>query len=165
MKIMTELIPVSATVNGVPQRMAVPSHLILADLLREHLGLMGCRVACDQGICGSCTVLLDGVPATACSILAFEIDGKEVITIEGLTGNGKLDPVQEAFLAGDAFQCGFCTAGMILAAKALLAPDPAPSEAAIRQALVGNICRCTGYQMIIEAVQNAAAAIRRRKGD
>jgi carbon-monoxide dehydrogenase small subunit len=160
---MNELVSVLATVNAVKRQARVPSHLVLADFLREQLGLFGCRVACDQAVCGSCTVLVDGVPTTACSTFAFEIDGKEVITIEGLTRDGKLDPIQEAFLAGDAFQCGFCTPGMILATKALLACDPAPSAATIRDWLASNVCRCTGYQMIVEAVQNAAAAIGRRE--
>jgi carbon-monoxide dehydrogenase small subunit len=150
------LLEVSTTVNGKRQTLTLPTNLVLADLLRDQLGLKGCKVACDGAVCGACTVLVDGQPVTACSTFAFQIDGAEVTTIEGLGGAGGPDPVQQAFLDCDAFQCGFCTPGMILSVKALLAQTPQPDEATIREWLGGNLCRCTGYQMIVEAVKAAA---------
>jgi carbon-monoxide dehydrogenase small subunit len=123
--------------------------------------LTGCKVGCDQAVCGACTILVDGEPQTACTTFAFELDGKTVTTIEGLgsgLANGTLHPVQRAFLDHTAFQCGFCTPGMILSVTALLARHPDPDEATIRRWLNANICRCTGYAMIIDAVKAAARA-------
>jgi len=154
---MTAKIDIAPTVNGAPQRLTVAPNRVLADVLREDLALTGCKIGCDQAVCGACTVLVDGQPTTACTTFAFEIDGKSVLTIEGL-GNGTLHPVQRAFLDHTAFQCGFCTPGMILSVTALLAHDPDPDEATIRLWLNANICRCTGYQMIIDAVRAAARA-------
>jgi carbon-monoxide dehydrogenase small subunit len=128
----------------------------LADVLREDLQLLGCKIGCDQAVCGACTVLVDDIPVTACTTFAFELDGETVTTIEGLAEGGSLHRVQRAFLEHGAFQCGFCTPGMILSVKALLARHPEPDEALIRQWLNANICRCTGYQMIVEAVRAAA---------
>jgi carbon-monoxide dehydrogenase small subunit len=154
------LVEIALTVNGRQREMTVATNAVLADVLRETLGLKGCKVACDAGVCGACTVLLNGAPAAACSTFAFEADGAEVTTIEGLGTPDDPHVLQRVFLERDAFQCGYCTAGMILAVKALLAADPDPDEATIRAWMSGNVCRCTGYVMIVEAVQAAAAAMR-----
>jgi aerobic carbon-monoxide dehydrogenase small subunit len=150
---------ISVTVNGRPHRLSVAPRRILADVLREDLQLTGCKIGCDQAICGACTVLVDGVPTTACTTFAFELDGRALTTIEGLADRG-LHPIQQAFLENGAFQCGFCTPGMILSVKALLERHPDPDEGLIRQWLNANICRCTGYRMIIDAVQAASKAMR-----
>ncbi len=152
---MSAPIAVAVTINGTPHRLAVAPNQIVADLLREDLQLTGCKIGCDQAVCGACTVLVDGVPMAACTTFAFELDGKAVTTIEGL-GTGADHPVQRAFLEHTAFQCGFCTPGMILSVAALLARHPDPDETTIRQWLNANICRCTGYQMIVDAVRTAA---------
>ena len=156
---MTDAIDIALTVNGRSHRLNFAPRRILADLLREDLQLTGCKIGCDQAVCGACTVLVDGMPVTACT--SFEFDGKALTTIEGLAADGALDPVQQAFLEYGAFQCGFCTPGMILSVKALLARHPDPDKPLIRQWLNANICRCTGYQMIVEAVQAAARAAAR----
>jgi aerobic carbon-monoxide dehydrogenase small subunit len=155
---MTDAIDITLTVNGRTHRLNVPPRRILADLLRDELQLTGCKIGCDQAVCGACTVLVDGMPTTACTSFAFELDGKALTTIEGLAAGGVLDPVQQVFLEKGAFQCGFCTPGMILSVTALLARHPDPGEPLIRQWLNANICRCTGYQMIVEAVLAAAKA-------
>jgi aerobic carbon-monoxide dehydrogenase small subunit len=155
---MTETIDITVTVNGREHRLNVSPRRVFADVLREELQLLGCKIGCDQAACGACTVLVDGMPMTACTTFAFELDGKAVMTIEGLSEDGALDPIQRAFLEHGAFQCGFCTPGMILSVKALLARHPDPDEPLIRQWLNANTCRCTGYQMIIEAVRAAAKA-------
>jgi carbon-monoxide dehydrogenase small subunit len=157
---MSERIAISLTLNGRALRTDVPPSLMLADLLRDAQGLTGTKIGCDQATCGACTVLVDGAPVAACATFAWQADGAAVTTIEGLATNGVLDPVQEAFKAKSAFQCGYCTPGMILAAKALLAANPAPDRAMIRDWLSANVCRCTGYQMIIEAVEDAARRLR-----
>ena len=143
-------------VNGREAPVPTDARVSLLDFVREQLGLYGTKKGCNQGACGACTVLVDEMPVTACTTFAFEVDRKTVITIEGLAEGGGLDPVQRAFLEHGAFQCGFCTPGMILSVKALLARHPEPDEALIRQWLNANICRCTGYQMIVEAVRAAA---------
>ena len=153
---MTDTIEIAVTINRRTHRLTVPPRRVLADVLREDLQLLGCKIGCDQAVCGACTVLVDDMPVTACTTFAFELDGKAVTTIEGLAEGGGLDPVQRAFLEHSAFQCGFCTSGMILSVKALLARHPEPDDALIRQWLNANICRCTGYQMIVEAVRAAA---------
>ena len=147
------------TVNDTPVRVSIEPGELLIDVLRERLGLTGTKRSCDVQVCGACTVLLDGMPVSSCTVLAYEARGRCVQTIEGLARGGALHPVQEAFLAESAFQCGFCTPGMILAVTALLQerPDPAPGEAA--EWLRGNICRCTGYVSILRAV-TAARRIR-----
>ena len=155
---MTEVIDITLTISGDTHRLSVPPRRILADLLRDELQLTGCKIGCDQAVCGACTVLVGNLPVTACATFAFELDGKEVTTIEGLARDGALHPVQRAFLEHGALQCGFCTPAMILSVKALLARHPDPDEPLIRQWLSANICRCTGYQMIIEAVRAAAKA-------
>jgi carbon-monoxide dehydrogenase small subunit len=146
--------PVALTVNGELYELEVPAHRILLDLIREDLGLMGTKQGCGNGECGACTVLLDGDPVNACLVLALQADGKSVTTIEGLSKGGKLDAIQEAFIAKGAIQCGFCTPGMVLSVKALLDRNPHPRQSEIREALTGNFCRCTGYQKIVEAVES-----------
>ena len=156
---MTSHVDITVTVNRRTYRLNVPANRIAADLLREDLLFTGCKVGCDQAVCGACTILVDGVPMTACATFAFELDGKAVTTIEGLSEGGALHPIQRAFLEHSGFQCGFCTPGMILSVKALLDHHRDPDDATIRQWLGANICRCTGYQMIIEAVRAAAKAV------
>jgi carbon-monoxide dehydrogenase small subunit len=151
---------VRVEVNGRPHRTRAATPAMLADFLRDTLHLKGCRIGCDQSVCGACTVLVDGMPRAACSTFLWAVSGSKVLTIEGLEQEGRLHPLQAAFLEADAFQCGFCTAGMILTAKALLDCNPVPDDREIRDWLSGNICRCTGYQMIIEAVKAAAAVLR-----
>jgi aerobic carbon-monoxide dehydrogenase small subunit len=146
-------------VNGEQVETAVESNQTLLQFLREDLGLTGTKHGCGLGDCGACTVILDGRPVNACLVLAVQARGREVLTIEGLAENGHLHPIQQAFVAKGAIQCGFCTPGMILSAKALLDENPKPTEAEIRTAISGNLCRCTGYQKIVEAVQDAADVI------
>ncbi len=152
-------IAIALTLNGRALSASVAPQMLLADLLREQCGLTGTKIGCDQATCGACTVLIDGAPMAACATFAWQADGAAVTTIEGLAANGALDPVQEAFKAKSAFQCGYCTPGMIMVAKALLAQSPSPDRAAIRDWLSANVCRCTGYQMIVEAVEDAARRI------
>ena len=145
-------------VNGRPREDAVADYTLLIDYLREDLGLTGAKRGCDGGECGACTVLVDGEPRLACITLAVRCEGAEVETIEALAANGRMSRLQQAFHEKLGTQCGFCTPGMIMAAEALLRRNPDPSEAQIRDALSGNLCRCTGYVKIIEAVQSAAPA-------
>ena len=146
------------TVNGRGREDAVADHALLIDYLREDLGLTGAKRGCDGGECGACTVLIDGEPRLACITLAVRCEGNHVETIEALAGNGRMNRLQQAFHQKLGTQCGFCTPGMIMAAEALLRRNPLPSEAQIREALSGNLCRCTGYVKIIESVQAASAA-------
>ncbi len=145
------------TVNGSAERLDVPSNMTLLQMLREKLALTGTKNGCEAGECGACTVLLDGEPVNSCMVLAVEADGRQVTTVEGLSVDGHLSPLQEAFVEHNAIQCGYCTPGMLITATALLRRNPAPSEAEIKEALVGNLCRCTGYVRIIDAIQDAAA--------
>lgn len=145
------------TVNGAAQRVDVDDHWTLADLLRDRLKLTGTKLGCERGECGACTVLVDDTPVYSCSYLAVWADGRSVLTVEGLARGGKLDPLQEAFIAHDAPQCGFCTSGQLMSAKALLNRNPTPSPADVRAALAGNICRCSNYNRIVEAVVAAGA--------
>ena len=138
----------------------VAPHSVLIDHLRDHCDLKGAKIGCSRGVCGACTVLIDGRPVAACSVFTFQIDGAAVTTIEGLSVDGKLDPVQQAFIDSAAFQCGYCTAGMILLTKALLANNPTPDRAEIVDWLSSNVCRCTGYAQIIAAVEDAAQRLR-----
>ena len=148
---------VELSINGDSYRIAVRPNEFLADVLRSKLDLTGTKTACDMGVCGSCTVLLDGLPVSSCLTLAVDAEGKEITTIEGLEGaEGELHPVQESFLDKGAVQCGFCTAGMLMTTKSFLDKNPNPTEKEIRRALSGNICRCTGYAKIVEAVADAA---------
>ncbi len=143
---------ITATINGRARTLTLPVHLTLLDLLRDHLGLTGTKCGCEIGECGACTVLLDGEPVNSCLVLAPQIDGHEITTVEGLAQNGKLHRLQESFLDYDAVHCGFCTPGMLVSAKALLDWNPRPSETEIRTAISGNLCRCTGYQQIVDAI-------------
>ncbi len=147
------------TVNGAAARLEVEPRELLLDVLRDRLGLTGAKRSCDVEVCGACTVLVDDVPVSACTTLALEARGRRVVTIEGLAAGGRLDPVQQAFLDHFGFQCGFCTPGMILATHALLAGTPHATDADIDHFLRGNICRCTGYVKIREAVRAAARAL------
>lgn len=155
-----QLIPISFTLNGRLQEIEVQPHELLLDVVRERLGLTGAKRSCDVQVCGACTLLVDGRPVSACTTLAFEVRGRSVLTIEGLAENGKLHPLQQAFIEHGGFQCGFCTPGMILAAKALLDENPDPSEAELKHFMHGNICRCTGYKKIIESIMAAAQTMR-----
>ncbi len=146
------------TVNGEPYDIEVPSHYTLLRVLREQLVLTGTKNGCEAGECGACAVLMNGEPVNSCMVLAPEANGAAITTIEGLAGDRQLDPLQEAFLATGATQCGFCTPGILVNARALLDRNPNPTEEQIREALVGNLCRCTGYIRIIEAVKLAARA-------
>ncbi len=147
---------ISLTVNGQLEQLQVPSNLTLLHVLRDMLGLTGTKNGCEAGECGACTVLVDGEPVNSCLVLAVELDGREVTTVEGLAKDGKLTPLQEAFAKLNAVQCGFCTPGMLMAGTALLRRNPNPTEEDIQKALVGNLCRCTGYQRIIDAVMEAS---------
>lgn len=151
----------SFTVNGVTRRLMVADEQTLAEMLREQLGLTGCKVGCDQAVCGACTVLVDGVPITACASFAAMAEGAIIETIEGLARRGQLDPVQQAFVEAGAVQCGYCTAGMIMSVHALLRRDPDPDDATIRHWLEAHVCRCTGYTAILDAVRQAARRLAR----
>ena len=145
---------ISLTVNGVERRVEIEPRLTLLDLVREQFGLTGAKLGCDIQVCGACTLLLNGKPISACSTLAVDADDCEVLTIEGLSKPNKLHPLQEAFMEFGALQCGYCTAGFILTAKALLDETPQPSEQQIRDYLAGNFCRCGCYQEIVQAIKN-----------
>lgn len=152
---------VNLTVNGKAVRREVEGRTLLVDLLRQGLGLTGTHVGCDTSQCGACTVHVDGAPVKACSVFALDLEGAEVRTIEAMAGpDGSLSPVQAAFREHHGLQCGFCTPGMVMTAAAFLAETPDPSEREIREALKGNICRCTGYHNIVKAIQAAAAEMR-----
>mgnify|MGYP003577348486 FL=1 len=149
---------ISINVNGVERRVEVEARTTLLDLVREQFGLTGAKLGCDIQVCGACTLLVNGKPVSACSVLAIDADTCDVLTVEGLDSNGKLDPVQEAFMEFGAFQCGYCTSGFILTAKALLEECPKPSDEQIRNYLAGNFCRCGCYQEIIQAVKKVSGA-------
>jgi len=153
------------SVNGDPYEVAVDPWRTLAEVLREDLGLTGTKIGCNHGDCGACTVILDGRSVCSCLTLAVEAHQREITTIEGLAPSPQeLHPVQEAFIQKGALQCGFCTGGMILSARQLLEANPAPDEATIRAGLSGNLCRCTGYNKIVDAVQSAAEQMAGREG-
>ena len=147
---------ITFTINGRKLNRTVEVHRTLVEFLRDGLGLTGTKEGCDEGECGACTVLFDGKPIHSCCTLAVEIDGHDIVTIEGLSKDGTLDPIQQAFVDAGAVQCGFCTPGMILSAKALLDEYKDPTDEQIRTGIEGNICRCTGYDRIVEAIQLAA---------
>ncbi len=151
---------ITLTVNGAERQVEVQDNWLLSDVLREQLGLHGVREGCGTAVCGSCTVLLDGRPVTSCLVLAPEVQGRQVTTVEGLAQRGRLHPVQRAFVEAGGLQCGICTPGMIVSAAALLDRNPEPSEAEIRYAIAGNLCRCTGYDKIVRAVEQAAEIMR-----
>ena len=147
---------ISVTVNGSKEYLTVPSNMTLLKLLRERLALTGTKNGCEAGECGACTVLMNGEPVNSCLVLAVEADGADIVTVEGLAGDDQLTPLQEAFVEHNAVQCGFCTPGLLISAHALLERNPHPTKEEIQEALVGNLCRCTGYLRIIQAVQTAA---------
>jgi carbon-monoxide dehydrogenase small subunit len=151
---------ISLTVNGAQHELLVETSWTLLETLRDQLRLTGTKEGCSNGNCGACTVMIDGRTANSCLVLVAEMDGSEITTIEGIATQGKLNPVQEAFIKDGALQCGFCTPGFIVSTTALLQRDPDPSEEEIRTRLAGNLCRCTGYDKIIMAVEDAAAMLR-----
>jgi aerobic carbon-monoxide dehydrogenase small subunit len=153
---------ISVTVNGVTHQHEVEPRLLLVHYIRDVLGLTGTHIGCETSICGACTVSLDGQSAKSCTMFAVQADGASVTTIEGMAANGDLHPVQEGFWEQHGLQCGYCTPGMIMAAAQILDRNPDPTDTEIRHGLEGNLCRCTGYQHIVEAVQNAA---RKMKGE
>ncbi|MEZ5143464.1 MAG: (2Fe-2S)-binding protein [Acidimicrobiales bacterium] len=158
-------VPVRVTVNGSVREGSVEPRLTLADFLRERCRLTGTHLGCEHGVCGSCTVLLDGAPVRACLVFAVQVDGREVTTIEGIAADdGGLSEVQEAFRDCHGLQCGFCTPGFVVSVTAFLRDHPQPTDDEIRAALSGNLCRCTGYQGIVAAVQQAAATMRTASG-
>jgi carbon-monoxide dehydrogenase small subunit len=146
---------ITLTINDETELVDVPSHMTLLQMLRERLALTGTKNGCAAGECGACTVMLNGEPVNSCMVLAVECDGASIITVEGLADDGRLDPVQEAIVEQGGVQCGFCTPGILISARALLNRSPHPGDTEIREALVGNLCRCTGYLRIIEAVKSA----------
>ena len=146
---------ISLTINGTEEQLQVPSNMTLLHALRDKLGFTGTKNGCEAGECGACTVLVDGEPMNSCLVLAVELNGREITTVEGLVEDGKLTPLQQAFADLNAVQCGYCTPGMLMSATALLKRNPHPSEVDIQEALIGNLCRCTGYQRIIDAVLKA----------
>ena len=153
---MSETVPITVRVNGRERTAAVEPRLLLVHFLRETLNLTGTHVSCDTSQCGACTVLLDGRSAKSCTVFAVQADGEEVQTIEGLAAGGDLHPLQDGFWEEHGLQCGYCTPGMIMSALNLLRDNPAPSDAEIREGISGNICRCTGYQHIVNAIRGAA---------
>jgi aerobic carbon-monoxide dehydrogenase small subunit len=151
---------IQVKINGTDHSAEVESRLLLVHLLRENLKMTGTHIGCDTTHCGACTVLLDGVPVKSCTVLAVQADGREVMTVEGLEKDGQLHPIQEGFWQEHGLQCGFCTPGMMMTGYALLQQNTDPSEADIRQAISGNLCRCTGYVNIVKSVQHAAGKLR-----
>ena len=148
---------ITVTVNSALERIDVPANMTLLQMLRDKLALTGTKNGCEAGECGACTVLVDGEPTNSCMMLAVEADGREIMTVEGLAPEGQLSPIQRAFVDHNAVQCGFCTPGMLMSTYALLRRNPNPTQEEIKQALLGNLCRCTGYVRIIQAVQAAAS--------
>ncbi len=156
------LFTVTTSVNGNSYTRVVEPRLLLSDFLRHEIGLTGTHVGCEHGVCGACTILFDGLPMRSCLMFAPQAHGHEIVTVEGLAGDGdQMHPLQEAFRDAHGLQCGFCTPGILMTMKAFLDEHPSPSEAEIREALSGNLCRCTGYQHIVEAVALAATRIAR----
>jgi carbon-monoxide dehydrogenase small subunit len=154
---------VTTTVNGQGYERSVEPRLLLSDFLRHELGLPGTHVGCEHGVCGACTILVDGLPVRSCLMFAVQANGKEIETVESLAADrAKLHPLQDAFREAHALQCGYCTPGILMTMKAFLAETPSPSEEEIREALSGNLCRCTGYQHIVDAVKLAAERMRSR---
>ncbi len=152
------LLTVATRVNGTDYKRVVEPRLLLSDFLRHELGLTGTHVGCEHGVCGACTVLVDGLPVRSCLMLAPQAEGREITTVEGLATGDALNPLQQAFQDAHGLQCGFCTPGILMTLTAFLADNPSPDEAEIREALSGNLCRCTGYQHIVDAVLAATGA-------
>jgi carbon-monoxide dehydrogenase small subunit len=160
-----QTIPIKLTVNGRQYSRAVEARMLLSDFLRHELALTGTHVGCEHGVCGACTVQFEGLPARSCLMFAVQAQGKNIATVEGLAPpRGQLHPLQEAFRETHALQCGYCTPGILMTMESFLAHNPDPSEAEIREALSGNLCRCTGYQHIVDAVALAARNAREKKG-
>ncbi len=157
---MTEPVAISLTVNGATHDLVVPPRKTLVDVLREDLGLTGTHVGCEHGVCGACTILVDGAPARACLTFAVQMEGHDLTTIEAVGGGDGLSPLQRALTEAHGLQCGFCTPGIVVTFEAWLRDNPDPDEAEVREALSGNICRCTGYQNIVAAILAAAAEMR-----
>jgi carbon-monoxide dehydrogenase small subunit len=153
------LVEIVLNVNKMNYKVAVEPQRTLVEVLRDTLGLTGTKKSCNEGECGACTVLMDGKPAASCLVLALDAQGKEITTIEGLSEGEKLHPIQEAFVKYAAIQCGFCTPGMVLSAKALLDENPTPTATEVRKGISGNLCRCTGYQQIVDAILAASQAM------
>lgn len=147
---------IKVAVNGEPRELWIKQNITLLDLLRDYLGLTGTKMACISNSCGACTVIVDDMAVKSCSVLAMQVDGKEVFTVEGLAKGNKLHPLQQAFIEHVAFQCGFCTPGKLMSAKALLDENPNPTEEELRRDMEGNLCRCTGYKKYIEAIMDVA---------
>jgi carbon-monoxide dehydrogenase small subunit len=160
---MAELLPIRVRINDTPYERSVEARKLLVDFIRDDIGLTGTHIGCEHGVCGACTVLLNGEPSQSCLLFAVQVDGSEIVTVEGLGSDGSLHPLQEAFSAAHGLQCGFCTPGMLMSAIYLLRDNPDPSETDIRLAISGNICRCTGYVNIVKAVQLAAQALKQRE--
>ena len=157
-----KLVEIVLNVNKINYKVAVEPQRTLVEVLRDTLGLTGTKKSCNEGECGACTVLMDGKPAASCLVLALDAQGKEITTIEGLSEGEKLHPVQEAFVKHAAIQCGFCTPGMVLSAKALLDENPNPTATEVRKGISGNLCRCTGYQQIVDAILAASQAMAKK---
>jgi carbon-monoxide dehydrogenase small subunit len=147
---------INVTINNEAEQVVVPSNMTLMQMLREKVALTGTKNGCSAGECGACTVMMNGEPVNSCMVLAVECDGARIVTVEGLAGDKRLDPVQEAIIQAGGVQCGFCTPGILISSRALLDRNPSPAEDEIKEALVGNLCRCTGYERIIESVKAAA---------
>jgi len=156
-------IDIKLKVNGLDYHLRIKPQRTLVEVLREELGLTGTKKSCNEGECGACTLLLDGRPVSSCLVLAVDAQGKDILTIEGLSEGERLDPLQESFLKHGGLQCGFCTPGMIMAAKALLDENPHPTPAQARRAISGNLCRCTGYQHILDSIMAASKAIGKKE--
>src|SRR5512147_233829 len=148
---------INVMINNVSEQVTVPSNMTLMQMLRESLAFTGTKNGCSAGECGACTVLLNGEPVNSCMVLAVECEGARIVTVEGLAGDKQLDPIQEAIIEAGGVQCGFCTPGILISSRALLNRNPNPSDEEIREGLVGNLCRCTGYMRIVEAVKKAAS--------
>jgi carbon-monoxide dehydrogenase small subunit len=162
---MNNLITVSLSINGILEEVSIQPWRTLLEVLRETLALTGTKRSCGEGQCGACTVLIDGKAVNSCLYLAVEAEGKDILTIEGpVEGDPALGIIQQSFVSKGAIQCGFCTPGMVIATKSLLADNPKPSEDEIRSALVGHLCRCTGYVQIVEAIQDAASRLENERG-
>jgi len=156
---MAQMLSITLTVNGIRHELAVEPRWLLVDVIREMVGLTGTHIGCEHGVCGTCTVLLNGETVRSCLMLAAGADGAEILTVEGLGGADGLTPIQEAFREAQGLQCGFCTPGMLMLAHELLRDHPAPSEQEIRETISANLCRCTGYQGIVDAVRLAATRV------
>jgi carbon-monoxide dehydrogenase small subunit len=153
---------ITLKVNGTDYRLSIETRRTLLEVLRENLGLTGTKKSCNEGNCGACTVLIDGKPVASCLVLAIDAQAKEILTIEGLSEGEKLHPIQESFLKHGAIQCGFCTPGMVMSAKALLDENPEPTKTEIRKAISGNLCRCTGYQHIVDSILAASKMMQKK---